>query len=74
MKKDETRAPSLNTESEQLASLRSKQERHERLAREHAASAKRLWLRRVLLELGREAGKGSAGVQEEAGRRGHAAK
>jgi hypothetical protein len=73
MKKDKTRTPPLITESEQLASLRSKQERHERLAREHTAFAKRLWLRRVLLEFSQEAGKGSAGVQENAGRQGHSA-
>jgi len=73
MKKDRTRTPPLLNESEQLASLRSKQERHERLARKHTASAKRLWLRRVLLEVSHEAGKGSAGVQKKPSRRGHAA-
>ena len=71
MKEDKTRMPPLPIESEQLATLRTKQERHERLSREHAASAKRVWLRRVLLEVDQERTKGSAGVRTKAGRRGH---
>ena len=74
MKKDETRMPPLPIESEQLATLRTKQERHERLSREHAASAKRVWLRRVLLEVDQERPKGSGGARTKAGRRGRAAK
>ena len=50
MKKDKTRTPAVSTESEQVATLRTKQERHERLSREHAASARRVWLRRILLK------------------------
>ena len=70
MKNNETRTPPLSTESEQLATLRTKQERHERLSREHAASAKRLWLRRILLEVDQEQPNGSAGARTKAGRRG----
>jgi hypothetical protein len=69
MNKDKTRAPSLHNESGELASLRSKQEWHERLARRHAASAKRLWLRRVLLELEQERSNGSTRLQTSAGRK-----
>ncbi len=74
MKKDKTRMPPLPIESEQLATLRTEQERHERLSREHAASAKLVWLRRVLLEVDQERPKGSAGARTKAGRRGRAAK
>ena len=74
MKKNKTRTPPVATDSEQLATLRTKQERHERLAREHTAAAKRLWLRRVLLEFGEEQPKGSAGARTKAGHRGHAAR
>ncbi len=69
MKKDKTRSSSSNGESEQLASLRTKQEWHERLARQHAACAKRVWLRRVLLELSQERSKGSARAQTSADRK-----
>jgi hypothetical protein len=78
MKKNNTRAPSLKIQGKQLASLRTKQEWHERLAREHAASAKRLWLRRVLLELDQEREKKKrkrrVGVGTKVGHRAHAAK
>ncbi|MBW1684997.1 MAG: hypothetical protein JRS35_08005 [Deltaproteobacteria bacterium] len=73
MKKDKTRMPPLPIESEQLATLRTKQERHERLSREHAASAKRVWLRRVLLEVDQERPKENTGARKKAGRQGHAA-
>ena len=66
MQRDKTRMPSLGGESEQLASLRSQQERHERLAREHATRAKHLWLRRVLLELSQERQMAEAGVKKRA--------
>jgi hypothetical protein len=71
VKKDKTRMPPLPIESEQLATLRTQQERHERLSREHAASARRVWLRRVLLEVDQERPKGSEGARTKAGRRGH---
>jgi hypothetical protein len=70
VKKDKTQMPPLPIESEQLATLRTEQERHERLSRAHAASAKRVWLRRVLLEVDQERPKGSAGARTKAGRRG----
>ena len=57
MKKNETRTPPLSAESGQLATLRTKQEHHERLAQKHAASARRVWLRRVLLEIDQEPAK-----------------
>ena len=74
MKKDKTRTPALHSESEQLATLRTKQERHERLSREHATSAKRVWLRRILLEVSQEQPKGRAEARPEADRRDHSAK
>jgi len=74
VKKDKTRMPPLPIESEQLATLRTKQERHERLSREHAASARRVWLRRVLLEVDQERPKENTGARTKAGRQAHAAK
>jgi hypothetical protein len=74
VKKDKTCTPALPAESEQLATLRTKQERHERLAREHAASARRVWLRRILLEVSQERPKGNTGARKKAGRQDHAAK
>ena len=74
MKKDNTRTPALPVESEQLATLRTKQERHERLSREHAASARRVWLRRMLLEVDQERPKGNTRARKKAGHQGHAAK
>ena len=73
MKKDKTRTPALPAESEQLTTLRTKQERHERLAREHAASARRVWLRRILLEVGQERPKEHTGTPKKADRQDHAA-
>jgi len=74
VKKDKTRTPALPVESEQLATLRTKQERHERLSREHATSARRVWLRRMLLEVDQERPKGNTGARKKAGHQGHAAK
>jgi hypothetical protein len=74
MKKDKTRAPAVATKNKQLASLRTRQERHEQLAEKHTASAKRLWLRRVLLELGHEQPKGKPRARPKARRRTHASK
>ena len=73
MKKDNTCTPALPAESEQLETLRTKQERHERLALEHAASARRVWLRRILLEVDQERPKEDTGAREKAGRQDHAA-
>jgi hypothetical protein len=83
MKKNHTRARPPTSAREQLASLRTKQERHERLAQQHADSAKRLWLRRVLLELSQEKAKpkpkskpkkkADSRVRKKVGRRRHAA-
>jgi hypothetical protein len=72
--KDKTRTPALPDQREQLETLRTKQERHERLSREHAASARRIWLRRILLEVDQERPKESAGKRKKAGRQDHAAK
>lgn len=84
MKNNKTRTPPLTSAREQLASLRTEQERHERLAQQHADSAKRLWLHRVLLELSQEKAKAkrkrkgkrkaNTGVRKKVGHRGHAAK
>ena len=84
MKNNKTRTPPLTSAREQLASLRTKQERHERLAQQHTDSAKRVWLHRVLLELSQEKAKtkrkrkgkrkANTGVRKKVSRRGHAAK
>ena len=73
MKKDKTPTPPLPIESEQLATLRTRQERHERLSREHAASARRVWLRRILLEVDQERPKEDTGTPKKADRQDHAA-
>jgi hypothetical protein len=73
VKNDKTSTPAVSTESEQLATLRTKQERHERLSREHAASARRIWLRRILLEVDQEQPKEDTGTPKKADRQGHAA-
>jgi hypothetical protein len=74
MKKDKAHVPSRNPDSEQLAHLRSKQEWHEGLARKHAASAKRVWLRRILLELSHERQEGDAGTRKRSGSQAHSEK
>ena len=82
MKNNKTRTPPLTSAREQLVSLRTKQERHERLAQQHTDSAKRLWLHRVLLELSEEKGKAkrkgkrkvNTGTQKKVNHRRHAAK
>ena len=84
MKKNDSHARPPTNAREQLASLRTKQERHERLAQQHTDSAKRLWLHRVLLELSQEKEKPkrkrkgrrkrNTGVQKKVNHRRHAAK